>query len=65
MVRITFSHDIPEGGSIVLLATKDSDFGSLKLSDEEICYVKTQMVAQSDHIALNKSGRWIFVQPVN
>jgi len=65
MIQITHTKNIPEGSSIVLLATPESDFESAGLSDEDIRYVKTQMVAKSEHIALNKGGRWFFVQPVD
>ena len=64
MIRITVSKNIPEGSSVVLLAKGNSDFGRLRLSEEEIHYVKTQMDARLSCIAFNKSGRWIFVQPV-
>ena len=63
MIRIAISKSIPEGSSIVLLATAESDFGSIGFSDVDIHYVKTQMDAQSKYIALNKYGRWFFVQP--
>ena len=65
MIRITISKDIPENNSLVLLATVESGFKNVGLSGEEIQYVKTQMVAKLEHIALNKGGRWIFVQPVD
>jgi len=65
MIRITISENIPEGSSIVLLATTKSDFVNVGFSAEETGYVKTQIEAQSTHIAFNKNGRWIFVQPVD
>ena len=65
MMQITISKDIPEDVSIVLLATATSDFESVGFSEKEIQYVKTQMDAQSPHIALNTSGHWLFVQPVD
>ena len=65
MIQIAVSKSIPEGGSLVLLATVDSDFGSAGLSAEEVGYVKTQIDAKMTHIALNKNGRWIFVQPLD
>ena len=64
MIRIAISENIPEGSSIVLLATATSDFINVGLSAEETNYVKMQIEAQSAHIALNKNGRWIFVQPI-
>ncbi|MDR1171251.1 MAG: leucyl aminopeptidase [Bacteroidales bacterium] len=64
MIQINISNNIPES-SIVLLATAESDFGNFGLSGEEINYIKTQLVAKSTNIALNKNGRWLFVQPVD
>ena len=65
MIQITTAKAIPEDGSIILLATMDSDFGSVGLSEEDIHYVKTLMETQSSHIAFNKSGRWLFVQSLD
>jgi len=65
MIRITISKDVPEGCSIVLLATAESDFVSVGFSQENIHYVKTLIDSQSPNIALFKNGRWFFVQPVD
>ena len=65
MIQITISKNIPESSSIVLLSTAESDFENAGLSVEDVRYVRTQLAAQSDHIALNKGGRWFFVQPVD
>ena len=65
MIRINSSKNIPESSSMVLLATATSDFGGCGFSDEEILYVKAQMEAKSENIAINRNGRWIFVQPVD
>ena len=64
MIRISIVKNIPETGSMALLATAESDFERFGLSGEEIDYVKTQINARSPHIAFNKTGRWLFVQPV-
>ena len=65
MIQVTISKDIPESSSIVLLATKESDFGKASLSEEEIYYVKTQIDAKSTHIALSIKGCRLFVQLVD
>ena len=65
MIQITTGKAIPEDGSIILLATTDSDFASVGLSEEEIHYVKTLMKTQSSHIAFNKCGRWLFIQSLD
>jgi leucyl aminopeptidase len=65
MIQITISNNIPEDSSTVMLATAESDFGNLGLSETDIQYVKTQMDAQSELITYNKTGRWFFVQPVD
>jgi leucyl aminopeptidase len=65
MIQINTSNRIPEGSSIVLLATAASDFGSFGLTGEEVDYIKTQIVAKSTGIALYKNGRRLFVQPVD
>ena len=64
MIRITISENIPEGSSILLMATVDSDFVNLGLSAEETDYVKMKFQEQATCISLFKNGCWIFVQPV-
>jgi leucyl aminopeptidase len=65
MIRINLSKTIPEAGSMALLATVESDFERFGFTGGETDYVKTRINARSPLIALNKTGRWIFVQPVN
>ena len=65
MIKINASRNVPELSSLVLLATAESDFENCGLSDDEIHYVKTQIEVKSERIAVNKAGRWIFVQPVD
>ena len=65
MIRISSSKNIPAGSSMALLATSASDFGGYGLSVDEIDYVKAQIEAKSESIAINRNGRWIFVQPVD
>ena len=64
-IRITINKDIPKDSSMVLLATTSSDFGCYGLSSDETDYVKAQIEAKSESIALNRNGRWIFVQPID
>jgi len=63
MIQVTISQTIPEAGSIVLLAAEDSNFAKAGLSAEETDYVKERIKDKASLIALNRTGRWIFVQP--
>ena len=65
MIQIKICSDIPTDCSVVLLAAAEYDFGDCGLSEEDIKYVKAQIVAKSDYIALNKNGCRFFVQMVD
>ena len=65
MIQIRVCKNIPEGSSIVVLATAVSDFGKCGLSADEINYVKTQIEAKSEFIFLNRNGQWFYIQTVD
>ena len=65
MNRIKKISKFERDSSVVIIAAKNSNFDNCGLTADEIIYVEAQIEAKIENIALNRTGRWTFVQTVD